>query len=229
MPEDIKEKVNQLLKETNKEEIAKKLQDINDLFLTEYKLKVDNTEIIPLETEIYYYNENKIFEDNMIHKNELQESRFGQLYFHRKGFSKNNEIILFPRGGVDICISDNNYYLSILLRSVIKTQDGIENFISGPGKIQQIFYKGFNNEEIRKGLKELENKKEIIIKRNRKVNIANVYHQKRIQGENYKKGENYELNSLNLGQEFEYLKKMIESKQCFYSKHGKEIEGNYGK
>ena len=55
MPKDIEDKIKEELLPANSEKnIADKLQEINDLFLTKYKLKVDDIEIIPLETEIYY-------------------------------------------------------------------------------------------------------------------------------------------------------------------------------
>lgn len=242
MPKDIEDKIKEELLPANSEKnIADKLQEINDLFLTKYKLKVDDIEIIPLETEIYYHNEQQknIFKDQMIHKNELQKSRFGKLYFHR--YQKNGQIN-HRDGGVDICLSDGEYYLSILLRTVIFDKDGI---ISGPNKIQEKFYydilenrilslEGEIKEKVQEKQANKDNNK-ILIKRTNNINADNIYHQKRIRGEDYKKGETYNLNSLNLGDtKFEYLNKMIESKQCFYLKHGEEIkkkfkEGNYGK
>ena len=214
MPE-IEKEIQYLLEIKEENLITKQLQKINDLFLTEYMVKIGNIEIIPLETEIYYHNDNQQFEDKMIHKNELQKSRFGQLYFHRKGFSKNNEIILFPRGGVDICISDNNYYLSILLRMVLVNNE----LISGINKIQQIFYKGSNKEDILKWLKKLEERKELIIKRNKTDDT--IYHQLRIQSGVYKDDEKYKLNSMVL--------KYLDSSKLKDSIKKQIKEGNYGK
>ena len=141
MPKDIETEIQYLLEIKEENLIAKQLQKINDLFLTQYKLHIyDNIDIIPLETEIYYHNEDpkNIFKDKMIHKNELQKNRFGQLYFHRyKKKDRNDETntINITRGGVDICISEGNYYLSILLRMAIINKE----LISGINKIQQIF------------------------------------------------------------------------------------------
>lgn len=216
MPEDIKTEIQYLLKIKEENLIAKQLQKINDLFLTQYKLHIDNIDIIPLETEIYYHKDNQAFEDKMIHKNELQKNRFGQLYFHRyKKKDRNDETntINITRGGVDICISKGNYYLSILLRMAIINKE----LISGINKIQQIFYSQISDKkEKREKLKGLEkNKKELIIKRN-KTNDT-IYHQLRIQSGVYKKGEKYTLNSIIL-------------KYLDYSKLKKKFkEGNYGK
>jgi len=136
----IKKKIDELIKETDKEQIVKQLQEINDLFLTTYKLEIKYNDktitILPVETEIYFSNckeekcekqgkdkckqcEHKIFHCGMIHNNDLQKKHFGQLYFHRAGRSDRKEALIdTTRGGVDVCISDSsNYYLSILIRS----------------------------------------------------------------------------------------------------------------
>lgn len=215
MPQDIEEEIKNLLQKETESEIVAQLIKINDLFLTQYKLKIDNIEIIPLETEIYYHNDDQPFEDKMIHKNELQKNRFGQLYFHRyKKKDRNDETntINITRGGVDICISEGNYYLSILLRMAIINKE----LISGINKIQQIFYSQISDKkEKREKLKGLENEKGLISKQN-KTNDT-IYHQPRIQSGVYKKGEKYTLNSIIL-------------KYLDYSKLKKQFKkANYGK
>ncbi|MBQ2313194.1 MAG: hypothetical protein II183_03425, partial [Elusimicrobiaceae bacterium] len=76
---------------------------------------------------------------------------------------------------------------------------------------------------------------------NKDINTENIYHQPRIIGKHYniaeeqeeeQKKEEYYLNSLNLGNEYQYLK---EIEHNFYTKKRKEEiikkfkEGNYGK
>ena len=215
MPERIKTEIQYLLRIKEKNLIAKQLQKINDLFLTEYMVKIGDMEIIPLETEIYYHNDDQPFEDKMIHKNELQKNRFGQLYFHRyKKKDRNHETntINIIRGGIDICISEGNYYLSILLRMAIINKE----LISGINKIQQIFYSKNSGKEKLKGL---ENKEKLIIKRN-KTNDT-IYHQPRIQAGIYKKDENYKLNSMIL--------KYLDSSKLKDSIKKRIKEVNYGK
>jgi len=198
MPKDIKEKINELLDKKNQADIVNQLKSINDLFLRTYKLKIENKEIIPLETEIYYHNKNQQFEDKMIHKNEdLQKNHFGKLYFHRykkKNQNNKNNIINMLRGGVDICLSGGEYFLSILLRSIILIENDKKEFITGINKIQQKFFTGLSEERIRA----LEEKEILITKRNDDeiINSSHICHQRRIQNGKYKKGETYELNSI---------------------------------
>ena len=153
MPKDIKEQIKVLFNQVGEKSIANQLQKLNDLFLTQYKLKIDNIEIIPLETEIYYFNEKHPFKDKMIHKTPEQKNNFGKLYFHKRGGYY---------GGVDICLSEENYYLSILLRSAIVNSISIW----GPNRVKRQFY----NEallpiEIQEIISKLTNKTNILFKR----------------------------------------------------------------
>ena len=73
--------------------------------------------IEPLWVEAYYYDQNK-FPDCNTHmsdkqKSDSEDSRFGKLYFHKKG-----------RGGLDICLpkyvmDHEDYYLSVLLKATL--------------------------------------------------------------------------------------------------------------
>ncbi len=183
-------KINQLLKQNDREEILKQLQKINDLFLTECILEIDNMEIIPIETEIYYDNESKNFNDGMIYKDKLQKNRFGKLYFHR--YQKNGQIN-HRDGGVDICLSNKeDFYLSILLRSAYING----KLFTGPNKIQEKFY--YDILENRILSLEGETKEEVQAKQkdkneqNKDINTENIYHQPRIIGKHYNIAEEQE-------------------------------------
>lgn len=81
------------------------LQRINDLLLTQYCIKIqENLHVYPLWTEAYYYHPTH-FPDPNTHRVPQQKGRFGQLYFHTKGW-----------GGVDLCLSQGDYCLCFLLK-----------------------------------------------------------------------------------------------------------------
>ena len=159
--EDLEVLINKLINQNDKYKIIKFLKEINKYFLINCKLNFKyegkTINVLPIETEIYYYNKNvdkNIFEDKMIHKNELQQKQFGQLYFHRRGKSKDNKILCVStktRGGMDVCLSNSDdYYLSILIRSAF-----IDNtLVSGTRKICNKIKEYFN--------KQNKNQKEII-------------------------------------------------------------------
>ncbi len=125
--EKLKLYVNELCKCSGKEEQVRMLQKINQLLLTDYMLEIDgNFRIYPIEVEAYYYNEN--FRDKCVHQNKLQKERFGKLYFHRAG-----EYFLYDRGGVDLCLSDGNFFLGILVRSAWVNNENRPE--CGPGRL----------------------------------------------------------------------------------------------
>jgi len=81
------------------------LQRLNDLLLTRFCLRLGgDATLLPLWVEAYYYHPGK-FEDESTHRSPKQVGRFGRLYLHTKGW-----------GGVDICLSMGDYYLSCLLK-----------------------------------------------------------------------------------------------------------------
>jgi len=105
------------------------LQKVNEYFIKNCEIHIGKDVIIPTETEIYF--KNNFFYDGMCHTNSLQTNRFGMLYFHRyysekseyKDYAVDNVICSSPektRGGIDVCISNGNYYLSILIRGINK-------------------------------------------------------------------------------------------------------------
>lgn len=130
-------------KNNKEEERVKILQDIGKVLITEYEIIVDGIKIEPLWVEAYY-SQNK-FADCNTHLDDKQKNRFGQLYFHNKGY-----------GGFDICLSNSDeFYLSFLLKATLingkfSTQTGIYDFLTANDKSES----------------ELENKKDILVKKN---------------------------------------------------------------
>lgn len=109
------------------------LQKINELFLTKLMISLkEDLVLYPTEVEAYYNHVTR-FPDSSVHMNELQQNHFGKLYFHRKGKKKENAILFWNYGGIDVCISNGNYYLSILIRSARINSE--EEPISGPCKL----------------------------------------------------------------------------------------------
>lgn len=107
------------LGENDKDDAVIILKQINEQLLTEYVIKVDDVIIEPLLVEAYYYHPSK-FEDKNTHgyRNErcrkMQSNRFGQLYFHRKGY-----------GGLDLCLSmGDDYCLSFLIKNSLVSHVG---------------------------------------------------------------------------------------------------------
>ncbi len=114
---ELKNLVDGLRAETNKEQIIKKLQEIGAKLIREYEIKVGKLIIKPLLVEAYYYNEKK-FPDCNTHMNSIQKE-FNELYRHSvKADLKSDGRV----GGVDICLALNNdkdetYYLSYLIKN----------------------------------------------------------------------------------------------------------------
>lgn len=246
------------------------LQEINKKFITEYKIQINynnkDLTIIPIETEIYFSKvSSEKPDDGMCHINELQKGfvedekgenkeRFGKLYFHRKGKSKDNKILCANSkttwGGVDVCLSDSqDYCLSILIRSALfinKIEK--DELVSGTRNIcNKIKEKCFDNKDsLQTFFKNLEKKEDN--KEDNKVRIfkrndyeqANIFCQPRISGkEYYRKTIEYKLNCLNLGEsltkenkeknkyKYDYLFLNF-IKQNFYTETKKQdIENNF--
>lgn len=109
------------------------LQKINELFLTKLMISIkEDLVLYPTEVEAYYNHVTRV-PDSCVHMNELQQNHFGKLYFHRKGKKKENAILFWNYGGIDVCLSGGNYYLSILIRSA-RINSEIKP-ISGPCKL----------------------------------------------------------------------------------------------
>lgn len=103
----LEEKVSALITCKDTEKIEK-LQEIGDMLLTHYIIKIGEHVIEPLWVEAYYNNTDDGFLDESVYKNDAQRDNFGQLYFHHKTGDQ--------RSGVDLCLSLGKYYLSYLLK-----------------------------------------------------------------------------------------------------------------
>ena len=116
--EKIKAKVKELEKPNDKEKQIQILQEINALLINEYEISIGEHIIEPLLPEAYYYNEATGFDDDSVHAaNKIynyklakarQKNHFGELYVH-KG----------TKDGLDIVLSDGDYYLSFLIKNAL--------------------------------------------------------------------------------------------------------------
>ncbi|KAA6332972.1 hypothetical protein EZS27_018568 [termite gut metagenome] len=152
--ETIKSLVDKLVQTESISKQVKILQETNTLFLTKYMLEIDdNFRLYPIEVEAYYYNE-KNFPDTCVHQNKLQKNNFNKLYFHRAS-KEPDKSFLYDRGGVDVCISDDdNYYFGILIRSAwIKDE---EEPICGPGRLTRYIVEHICGDKIIKKITEKE-------------------------------------------------------------------------
>ena len=87
------------------ERVVISLQRMMNAFLSECQLKINGEIVEPLQVEAYYRNGCQ-FDDENVHGCPAQKNNFGKLYFHKVG-----------RGGVDICLSNGDYHLSLLLKT----------------------------------------------------------------------------------------------------------------
>ncbi len=231
-----------------RDSIAERLQKINECFLQNYIIKIKGLEIHPVEIEIYYYDNKGIFQDGNSHQNILQQRRFGQIYFHRKGKKENNSID-FIRYGMDICVSKNDCFLSILIRSAYFNENedpvsGIRNIVDEilfkyeDKKINEFIEKRNKKEDLKEYNKEKEqirdklinlekNEKNVIIETNLNKG-KEIKHHIRISNKRYfkhnkkekKDYDQYELNSFINSEEI--VKKIYKDKN-------KEIKENLNK
>lgn len=99
----IRDRVHELIKITDRQEIVKFLQNLEKYILCNYQMRVFDNIVLIKELEIYYKNEGIGYIDTTMHGRERQKNNFNNLYLHG--------------AGIDICLSDSNdYYLSILVR-----------------------------------------------------------------------------------------------------------------
>ncbi len=99
--EHLKVLIDQLKRETDTQAQIQILQNIGSLLITDYVIQVKNLILEPLWVEAYYFSLEK-FSDCNAHLHDRQKEHFQQLYVHR--------------AGVDLCLSDGDYYLSFLLK-----------------------------------------------------------------------------------------------------------------
>ncbi len=212
------------------------LQKVNEYFLKNCEIHFKNITIIPIETEIYFANKHR---HGACHENDLQRKNFGRFYFHRRGKAKDLPIDII-RGGVDICISnDETYYLSILIRSAYFNADtdpviGIRKVVDrilleycndnkeNYKKIDTIIEKRNNREKIKQFedlidllIKELEEKKEILKKKGKSSNKIIEKHC-RIKGNDYFSSYN-ELKKAELNCFFKEEQKKLAEKNSIYN------------
>lgn len=94
----------------SEEEIIGTLQKIGGLLLTDYEIAISDRETLhPLWVEAYYYpyRTPERFDDPSAHPSPRKLGAFGTLYFIEPRYG-------FP--GVDLCLSQGDYYLSFLLK-----------------------------------------------------------------------------------------------------------------
>lgn len=104
------------------EKIAKKLQEILELFLRNYYVEFGTFKIDPILVEAYYYNDEQNFKDESVHAarnekgkiathaRERQKNNFGKLYIHN---------VITKNDGLDVCLSKGDYYFSILIKNAV--------------------------------------------------------------------------------------------------------------
>lgn len=91
---------------TVRDDIRKKLQDIETELLCNYYIAIDDVIIEPLLVEAYYKCEE--FNDSFTHNSPRQKNRLCKIYIHETG-----------RGGIDICLSKGNYPLAFLIKNAL--------------------------------------------------------------------------------------------------------------
>lgn len=104
--------VKMLEEEQDQADIVKILQEIGEKLINAYEIRIGAITLEPLWVEAYYFDP-KEFPDYNTHMSQKQKNRFGQLYFHEKGW-----------GGIDICLSKGDYYLSFLLKATLLSKEG---------------------------------------------------------------------------------------------------------
>ena len=109
-------------------------------FLTNFKLSMNGVIIQPTEIEMYYYREGE-FEDNSVHRNELQQNNYAHFYIHRWGLEKQDPYKGGNRPGIDFVVSkEENVYHTFLIRSAL-----INNIpVVGPNKVLKTIKKVSN-------------------------------------------------------------------------------------
>lgn len=121
------------MKDINKcsPEQIKILQNEAKQFLTKTRLKFDGLDIQPKEIEVYYYIEG-LFEDNSVHRNDLQKNNKNHFYVHRWGTNQDDSYKGGNYPGIDFVVSDDNgIYYSYLIRSAVIN----DKMIVGPHKV----------------------------------------------------------------------------------------------
>ena len=118
----------------NKDVISRLQNEAAD-FLRNHYLSMNGVKISPKEVEVYYYKD-KEFEDDSVHRNELQSNNQFHLYVHRTGKTKESRYKGGNYPGVDLVLSDNaSCYYTLLLRSVSINGGDV---VVGPHKVLEV-------------------------------------------------------------------------------------------
>ena len=115
----------------SEEDVVNELQSSVMGFISGYKLGIGGTVIEPKEVEVYYYKEG-VFEDNSVHRNELQMMNSNHFYVHRMGMRQQDKYKGRNYAGVDLVVSNQrDVYYSYLVRSAMVDN----NLVVGPNKV----------------------------------------------------------------------------------------------
>ena len=112
-------------------ENIQKLQAEARSFLAESVLVLNGLSICPKEIEVYYY-EKGVFEDNSVHRNDLQRHNKNHFYVHRCGTKSSDSYKGGNYVGIDFVVSDtDDVYFTYLIRSAIVNGE----MVVGPHKV----------------------------------------------------------------------------------------------
>lgn len=109
------------------------LQMLGDKLINDCRIEVFGVTVEPLWVEAYCYDETH-FPDYNTHRSRKQKNRFGQMYFHERGY-----------GGVDICLSNSeDLCLPFLLKATLAnghflTQTQLPRVLLSTGKTKADF------------------------------------------------------------------------------------------
>ena len=107
------------------------LQKEAELFLAGTALQLGGITILPKEIEAYYY-QTDAFEDNSVHRNELQQNNKNHFYIHRWGKTRSDAYKGGNYAGIDFVVSDSdNVYHTYLIRSALVNNE----MVVGPHKV----------------------------------------------------------------------------------------------
>ena len=100
-------------------------------FMLGFNLRIGGTIIEPKEVEVYYYKHGE-FDDNSVHRNELQAMNPNHFYVHRMGTRQQDKYKGRNYAGVDLVVSNQSgVYYSYLIRSAVVDN----NLVVGPNKV----------------------------------------------------------------------------------------------
>ncbi|MGL5682219.1 MAG: hypothetical protein ACRDDZ_04080 [Marinifilaceae bacterium] len=96
--------------------------------------KIRNSDIVPVEIEIYVFS--PCHRDDAAQRHPLQ-TRYNRFYFYRAG--KSNSLRPLSRMGVGVSFSTDNESIAVLLRGIYCNGE----YINGPSKVARYIYKFF--------------------------------------------------------------------------------------